>query len=359
MKRIAILLLTVLTVTAHGQSQSDKEKAYELGEKAVQQMDAGQIKEALDLLEEAHKLDPENMNYPYETAYAHYLNKDYKSGIKVLKKLTKHNQVNDRVWQMLGNCYDMNKDPEQAIKTYEKGLTHFPNSGSLYLERGNMELLKKEYDNALGYYEQGIKVDPAFPSNYYWATRIHISFTEKVWGMLYGELFINLERNSGRTAEISKLLYDTYKSEITFTSDTSASVSFCQNMTITIGDLSDPNNFKLPFCMVYEPTLLLAVQTAGTIDLNSLDKIRTTFVKNYYSMGHSKTHPNALFEYQKEILENGHFKAYNHWILMKGDEAAFLVWQENNKDKWDNFVNWFSENPIELSTENQFYSGQY
>lgn len=357
MKGITIILLTLLTMTAY--SQTDKEKAYELGVKAVQEMESGNTKDAIKLLEQSKDLDPENIDYPYEIAYAYYLDKNFKGAIKVLKGLTKHDKVNDRIYQMLGNCYDMDRDPEKAIETYEAGLELFPNSGILYLERGNMEMIKEDYSKALGYYEKGIEVQPGFPSNYYWAAKIYMGSTEEVWGLLYGEIFMNLERNSRRTAEISKLLYDTYKSEITFTSDSTMTVSFCQQMTMNVTELSDSKELKLPFCMIYEPTLLMSVAFIDSIDINSLDNIRTGFVENYYKMGHDKNYPNALIEYQKQILDNGHAEAYNHWILMKGDEDAFNVWYEGNKDKWDGFVAWFTENPIQLSETNKFYRGQY
>ncbi len=357
MKKIIFVFLTILTTTAYG--QTDKEKAYDLGMKAIKEMEAGNIKDAIKLLGESKELDPVNIDYPYEIAYAHYLDKNYREAIKVLKELTKHEKVNDRIWQMLGNCYDMDRKPDKAIETYEEGLKLFPNSGMLYLERGNMELHKEEYSNALGYYEKGIEVQPRFPSNYYWAAKIYLSSTEEVWGLLYGEIFMNLERNSNRTAEISKLLYDTYKSQITFTSDTSMTVSFCQQMTMNINENSDDKDLKLPFCMIYEPTLLISVAFTKSIDINSLDEIRKGFVENYYKMGHNKTHPNALFDYQKQILDKKHLAAYNHWIFMKGDEDAFSTWHDSNKDKWDSFIAWFSENPIDISDTNRFYRGQY
>lgn len=356
MKTITIAILTLLTIAVYG--QNNQEKAYELGMKAIEKMEAGDIQESIKLLEESMELDPDNINYPYEIAYAHYLDKNYQKAIKVLKKLTKHDEVNDRVWQMLGNCYDLEGNAEKAIQIYEKGLKLFPNSGILYLERGNMELHKEAYKEAMGFYEKGIQVEPQFSSNYYWAAKIYMNSSEEVWGMIYGELFMNLERNTNRTSEISGLLYATYQNEITFSSDSSMSVSFCQQMSVNIDHL-DKGEMKMPFCMVYEPTLLLSIAFVDTIDMNSLDQIRSTFVDNYYKMGHHDTHPNVLFDFQKTIKEKGHLEAYNHWVLMKGDENAFSSWHDQNKEKWDSFVDWFTENPIQINESNQFYSGQY
>lgn len=353
------ILLIAATRLANAQT-NDKDLALAKGKEAISLMDNGQFDQSIKLLEEAQKLDPENINYPYELAYAYYAKKDYKKASKYLEGILKHKDINDRVYQLLGNSYDNLGKSEKAIETYEAGIKQFPKSGNLYLEMGIMQMGNKDYNKALSYYEKGIEVAPKFPSNYYWAARIYCSSTEEVWGMIYGEIFMNLERNSKRTVEISKLLYDTYKSEIKLTSDTSFSVSFSKNATMNLSDLADPSKMKMPFGIgVYEPTLMLSMISINTIDINSLDKIRSKFIDNYFSMGHNKTYPNLLFNYQKQVKEAGHFEAYNHWILMKGEEAGFNKWQKANQEKWDGFVNWFGSNGLKITDENKFYREQY
>ncbi len=358
-KTIAFLLFIAAGQILYGQT-SNKEKAIEKGKEAVALMDNGKIKESIKLLEEAQKLDPDNIDYPYELAYAYYALQDYKKAHSYLEEIVKNKDANDRVYQLLGNTYDNLGKGDKAIETYEAGLKKFPNSGNLYLEMGVMQMVKKEYNKALDYYEKGIEVDPQFSSNYYWACKIYCSSSEEVWGMLYGEIFMNLERNSKRTAEISKLLFDTYKSQITFTSETSFSVSFSKYAAINVGDVADPSQMKLPYGIgVYEPTLMMSMLDVRSIDLNSLDKIRSNFVDNYFNSGHDNNYPNVLFTYQKQIKEVGHMEAYNHWILMKGDEEEFGIWQSANKEKWDNFIKWFTENGMKINETNKFYSGQY
>lgn len=360
-KKIKIFgLLLFLTVGQTAFGQTNKDKALAKGKEAIQLMDNGQVDESIKLLEEAQKLDPDNINYPYEIAYAYCLKKDYKKAVKIGEGLLKHNDVNDRVYQLLGNTYDYLNKSDKAIETYEAGLKFFPNAGNLYLEIGITQMRKKEYNKALQYYEKGIEVEPKFPSNYYWAAKIYLSSDEEVWGMIYGELFMNIERGSKRTAEISKLLYDTYKSEIKFASDTSFSVSFSKNASININNLTDPSKMRLPFGIgVYEPTLMFSMLDVKAIDINSLDKIRSNFVDNYFNNEHDKTYPNTLFSYQKQIKYAGHMEAYNHWILMKGDEDGFEKWHSVNTEKWDNFIKWFTDNGLKIDNTNKFHSGQY
>ncbi len=353
-------LIVVFIIFSHiCLGQSNKDKALSKGKEAITLMDNGQIDESIKLLEEAQKLDPSKFDYPYEIAYANYLKEDYKKTIKILENNKNHKDVTDRLFQLLGNSYDVIGNSVKAIEIYDEGLKKFPNSGVLYLEKGNVYWVKKEYSKAITFYEKGIEVDPKFPSNYYRAAKIYCNSTEEVWGMIYGEIFMNLERNSNRTSEISKLLYDTYKTEIKIVNDTSMVVSFCKQMAINIDAINDPNKFKLPFCMIYEPILLMAVTPEKSIDINSLDKIRGRFIDTYFKNDNDKKYPNILFNYQKKLKDENHLEAYNHWILMKGDEKAFNQWISDNNEKWERFVKWFNNNALQVDATNKFYRGQY
>lgn len=355
-------LLSFLFIGTSAFAQSKEEKAKTIGWKAIELMDQGKLDESIKLLKEAKKLDPKNYDWPYEIALAYYMKGEYSKTIKILEKLKKHENVTERLFQLLGNAYDVNGKPEKAFKAYNEGLELFPNSGMIYLEKGNVYYGRGMKDEALPFYEKGIEVDPTFPSNYYRATLIHLNSKDAVWGMIYGEIFMNLESGSKRTAEISELLYETYRNRIRIKNDTSAEITFSTNVVIELNmeDLKDFSKFKMPFgLMAYEPTMLLAVIGIQSINLNSLDTIRSKFLDQYYQFGHNKTYPNVLFEYQKKVKEAGHMEAYNHWILMKGDPAAFEKWQTANKAKWESFEAWFDDNRLVLDEEHKFYRKQY
>ena len=339
-------------------SQNDpKQEAYDMGITAIQEMEAGNIEKAISILEECKALDPDNPNYPYEIAYAHYLKKDYKTVTKILEKLIKNYEANDRMLQMLGNAYDMLGKPSKAIKTYEEGLELFPNSGLLFLERGNMEMINKEYNAALSYYERGILAEPAFPSNYFWAAKIYMGSNQEVYGLIYGEIFMNLERGSKRTEEISERLFNTYKSQITFESDTSIAVSFCQQSEINI-TLDELKALKLPFCLLFETTFSIALAEAQEIDLESLYTARDNFLTNYQTGKFKENYPMALYNYQQKVKEAGHFEAYNYWLLGKGDTLTSEVWFDVQREKFNAFLNWYQENPMEIDLKNFDHSSK-
>ncbi len=340
-------------------AQTDrKEQAHKLGMEAVRLMDKGQIDQSIKLLKEAEKLDPDNINYPYEIAYAHYRRKEYKKAIRILEKIKKHKDAYDRVYQLLGNSYDLIGDWKKALEIYDEGLKKFPHSGMMLLEKGNVFWGKQDYNKALAFYEAGIEADPSFPSNYYRAALLYLQSNEKIWGLIYGEIFMNLEPGTGRTAEMSERLFETYKDHIQISGDTSYSVSFNKKLILHAGDTS---RAKLPFPIIFETDFMLALASVApkSITLSTLDKVRAEFIEVYYNFKHHEKYPVVLFDYQKKLKDAGHFEAYNHWIFMKGDEEAFNSWYEKNEAKWNAFVKWFEKNRLIPNNKNKFYVKKY
>jgi tetratricopeptide (TPR) repeat protein len=349
-----LLLLLLLSFQELLFSQNKLPVKNQKVEMAIDLMENGNPDEAIIMLENAKKPDPNNFIYDYEIAFAYYIKKDYKKSLAIYKKVIKYNNADDQCYQMLGNLYDINGKPQKAIDAYDEGLKKFPGSGRLYLEKGNIYWNERNLSKALTYYEKGIQVDPMFPSNYFRATLLYCNSTEKVWGMIFGEIFLNLERNSARTKEISKLLFDTYKSQITFYNKNEAEVNFCAIPNIQIKKATEIDSIKLPFggC-VYEPLMSLSAAEEKEINLNSLNRIRTKFISNYFNQYFIK-YPNVLFSFNKKMLDAGQFEAYNYWLLMAGDFDSFNSWKSNNLEKWNSFIVWYTENIIQINEVNKF-----
>lgn len=352
--RLITLFISLFIISNIQAQGSKKEEALKLGVQAIKLIDEGKTAESITLLEEAQKLDPDNINYPYEIAYAKYIDKDYAAAGKILEKLSKHKDVSDNIFQLLGNSYSMQKQPEKALEAYDRGLKVFPKSGKLFLEKGNIYWMKDDFLKALEFYEDGIEADPKFPSNYYRATRIYCSSSEKMWGLIYGEIFMNMERSTSRTAEISELLYETYVGAIDVSSDTSSSIHFCR----VIITAPEKGKFKMPFCMTYEQSMILAIIGEKEINLSALNNIRTRFIEFYFNEKKDKEYPNILFSFNKKIMDAGHFDAYNNWLLMKGDEESSIKWAESHPGKWESFIKWFTDNRLVIDEKNYFHSEQ-
>ncbi|MBL4649191.1 MAG: tetratricopeptide repeat protein [Aureispira sp.] len=352
MKLILLSLLILQSFSLF--AQDNKELAWNKAKEALKLMDNGKIEESISLLEECKKLDPEEFTYPYEIAYANVLKKDYKTAIKILNKVKKYKKLNSQVYQMSGNCYSHLGNSKKAIKEYETGMKQFPNSGNLHLEKGNVFLNQKMYSEAVINYKNGIKVDPMYPSNYYRLALIYLNSNNKLNGLIYGEIFMNIERTTPRTQEISGLLYKTYKESMTFSEDgTKAELDFC-DITLSIEDL-EKGNLTLPLCAAFGKNFILGTLGHNKINLGSLSKIRNNFIDLFFKEDY-KEYPNVLFEYHKTLVDNGFFEAYNYYILQIGAPEEFQEWLKSNQETFDKFVDWYTENKniISVDLKNRF-----
>jgi len=364
MKKAVIAITFFITCNYFSNAQGDsKIQAKQLLNTAIKIMDSGDPDKAILMLDTAKKLDPENYVYDYETGFAYEIKKDYKKAIHHYGLSSKFSNANDQCYQGLGNAYDMDGQPDKAIATYKEGLKKFPNSARLYLEMGVVLSSQKKYDDAILSWEKGIEVNPAYPSSYFKLGSLFSSSDERIWAIFYGETFMNLERNSKRTPTMSKLLYDVYKESISITSDTSAKADFTSSV-LSLNDLKDPKNFKLPFRMAYGMDFVvgMAMQQIGgqkEVNIAYLHTCRDLFIDRWFKEKRDKDYPNSLLSYQKEMKDKGHFEAYNYWIFMMGNETEFDEWYKKNEDKFKAFANWFNDNPMPLDKLNYFTRAQY
>lgn len=333
--------------------QSNEEKALTQGREAIKIMDEGKYDESIKLLEGSQKLDPDNYIYPYEIAYAYILKKDYQKAIKVLKKVKKLKNINSQVYQMSGNCYSYLGKSKEAIKEYEEGMKYFPNSGNLHLEKGNVFLGQKNYDEAIKNYEKGIKVDPTFPSNYFRLAKLFLNSTDKLSGLMYGEIFMNLERTTARTQEMSELLFNTYKSSITL-GEKESGIDFCE-IVLDASNLIDSEDLKLPFCAIFGKNFALSIIDEKEINLQSLSSIRRKFIDLFFQEDY-KGYDNVLLRYHKEMIENDHFDSYNYYLFQIANQEEFNSWYKDHEEEFNSFVEWYvkDENIISITTKNLF-----
>jgi len=354
-----VLFLQVCFFT-FGQSEKDIEEAKNIATEAIVLMDNNEHIAAISMLKKSAKLDPTNYVYPYEISYSYVIQKDYKNAIKTLKKVVKLETTNYQCYTLLGNTYDFSGEPQKAIETYEEGLRKFPSAGQLYFERGLVYGSLQEYNKALASWEEGVIADSNYPSNYHAATQYYCSYTsEIIWGVLYGELFMNIERSSKRTEAMSKLLYDTYQSSIKVDS-LQASVTFSKEMQISLP--AEGEEMKIPFSMVYEmnmATSILSEMTQPVLNIASFNRIRTNFITGWYANENEVLYPNILFDWQKKLIDLNYFESYNYWLFMKGNQEEFDHWYKENKTKFDQFIDWYSANPLEINQENNFHTLQY
>lgn len=344
--------IAALTAFSFIYSQKKTFKCTEVHD-AVKLIDDGKYDESIAILRECEKKDPKDYTYPYEIALAYIRKEDYKSAISLLEKIKDYPNIDDYYYALLGNAYDYDDNPEQAIKAYDEGLKKFPSSGKLYLEKGVVLELQKKINQAVESYEKGIKAEPSYPSNYYRIAKLFLNSNNMLYGLIYGEIFLNLERTTSRSQEMSQLLYNGYKKAIKF-KEKSTTVDLCQAIIIIEKD-SKPND-TLPFCILYSSYFALATVNKKEINLETLSDIRKKALNEYFK---SKNNPsNVLLNYQKIMDDNNLFNAYNYYLFQIGDKEAFKNWLTNNKEEYEKFVDWYTNdaNILKINEKNLYIS---
>ncbi len=126
----------------------------------------GKTKEAVRLLEKAHKLDPENFDAALNLAGAYILSKQFKSAVPILETLSEVEPHNGMVWTNLGAAYLGNpilaKDEQQqlAIDAFTKAYEINPATPNVAYNLGLVYRDRQEYETAILWFKRAIQANP-------------------------------------------------------------------------------------------------------------------------------------------------------------------------------------------------------
>jgi len=350
-----------LAVACAAQAQPEHQaEARKLAQEAITLVDEGKLDEGLALLVRAAELDTIPSIYRYEQAYVHYAKKDYARVVSIIEGLMGKPDVMDRWYQLLANAHDNLGNREQAMEIYKEGLRRFPDSGPLHLELGIMMAMgEKDYDAALHYWEEGIRRDPSFASNYYWAAKMFCSSEQRIWGMIYGEIFLNLEPGTKRSDEISAMLFETYRDAIHFGDDGDSVEVDVGNMMTMAPPKGD--RIKLPFLLLYSSDLGIAAamlpksdRVSGITTIRAIHALRSSFQKTWREMKHDSEYANVLFDRHAQLAAAGLLESYDYWLFLGGAREEAKEWIGRHEQPFTDFVGWFRENRLKLDSSNLF-----
>lgn len=297
----------------------------------------GDYPNAILVLNRAVIQDANNLDIKKDLAFAYYLHRDYSKALEVAKPFADRKDADVQSYQILGLVYKAIEERKEAEKMYRGAIKKFPNSGVLYSEFGEMLWSKKDFQEAAKQWEKGIELDPNYSGNYYNAAKYYYFSADKVWGIIYGEIFVNLESYSKRTPEIKSILFDGYKK------------------LFTDQDIQKNQNSKNEFVRTFLATMKKHQGIVNTgVTPESLSALRTRFILDWFEKESGKF-PFRLFEYHRQLLKSGMFEAYNQWIFAAAkDLSAFQNWTITHTDAYNQF-NGFQKNRVFKVPAGQYY----
>lgn len=336
MKRLALLVLIQLFIAVAFAQPQDAKQLHETAQAFMKQ---GDYVNATLVLNRALLQEPRNTQMGKDLAQCYYYQNDAGKALEVIKPILERDDADDQCFQIAANVYKMLEQPRDCEKIYRKGLKKFPDSGPLYNELGELLWSQQDY-SAVKQWEKGIEMDPSYSKNYYNASRYYYFTTDKVWSILYGEIFINMEPLSSRTPEIKNILVESYKK------------------LFIDADLLKNVKTKNSFVDAYLQTMnKQSAVAANGINAETLTMIRTRFILDWFAEYAAKF-PFRQFELQRQLLQEGMFDAYNQWIFGAAQNLpAYQNWTSTHATEYSEFTR-FQKGRIFKIPTGQFYNNQ-
>lgn len=316
MRYFIILFFSFIIHNGFGQPS-----AVQLRETALNFQRQGDYSNAIMVLAKALDKEPNDLTLLKDVAFTFYLGGDLKSAEERILPLTERIDADVQVFQIAGLIFKASEQFRQAEKLYKKALKKFSTSGPLYSEFGELLWGMEKPSDAIAQWESGINLDPSFSSNYYHASKFYFAAADMARSLVYGEVFVNLESYSTRTAEIKMQMLESYKRVF-------AGV--------------EPKKHFIKATTPFETSYLetLRKQSAATttgITPETLLIIRTRFVFDWFSSVNKKF-PFQLFDHLQYLLREGMFEAYNHWLFGPvADPEGYQFWIRVHQDEHARF----------------------
>ena len=338
MKYASTLFFTILLgISVSAQPEDSKT----MHQNARTFMVSGDFDNAILVLNRALMMDKNSLEMQKDLVQCYYFKKDYVKAIEGIKVLMDRDDADVITFQIAGNIYKALEDPKECEKVYKKGLKKFPKSGPLYSEYGELLWSKEDY-NAIAMWEKGIETDPAFGGNYYNAAVFYFYTKEKVWSLIYGEIFVNMESLSERGASMKQLLLQGYK----------------EKLFAEVDLMKGEEKNKSEFAKTYLGSMSKLTNLASRgISTETLIMIRSRFILDWYA-NNATRFPFRLFDFQRQLLQEGMFEAYNHWLFGPVENlAAFETWTKTHSDQFTAFTNFQKSRVFRMPT-GQYYQAK-
>lgn len=339
-KIISFFFISLFALVAFGQTDDPKT----LHETAKNFMRTGDFDNAIVVLTRALQKDNRNLEIKKDLVMSYYLKRDYVKALDGVKELVDRDDADVVTFQIAGNVYKALEQVKDCEKVYKKGLKKFPNSGPLYSEYGELLWAAKDY-SAIDQWEKGIETDPGYSGNYYNAALFYFFTKDKVWSLLYGEIFVNMESLSERGAAMKQLLLQGYKEKLFTDID-------------SVKSQNNKNEMKGEFAKAVIETIDKQSSLVGRgITTETLTMIRARFILDWFE-NYSAKYPFRLFDYQRQLLQEGMFEAYNQWLFGTIENlAAYDNWTKTHTAEYTAFET-FQRSRVFRMPPGQYYQAK-
>ena len=329
----------------------------------------GRVDGSIALLEDAVVRYPEHSIFSFELGRNAY----YRGGspydtmaFVLLDSVVALPDAKEMYYLELSSLYEMEGKVESALEVVENGLERFPRSGALLTKTGKLYFYKKkEPEPALYYWNRAMRVAPGDPSSYFELARIYLHSDDLGWGLILGEIFLNLEPESARSMEIRNLLFRGYNDAVIVgykPGDDKDSIirirAFEPRMWVHPGDDSLHGDFSFFYHHVLDGAVHTSLirfferDTASFVlpdreSVAMLSGVRRDFLRIWKSIERlERVYNMTLYRYQQQLQSAGLFEAYNYYLLANPSvDEEIAEWDAVNGESIPKLKAWMKAHP--------------
>ena len=166
--------------------------------------------------------------------------------------------------------------------------------------------------------------------------------TEKVWALIYGEVFCNISSDKGHVSQVGSSMFEWYD-KVLSVKGTSVSANLTEN--------AEAPQKQPPFEPQFEMAFLMGAVPFGSdvkpLTIHKLSNIR----KNQLALlAQKKIAPNNLIRWQQAAITAGHFEAYNYWLFQSARPEEFSQWLAQHQTQFQAWLDWQNRNKFMVSS---------
>ena len=349
MKRyFSIMILILMPFVMYAQNaESDLKKYYSA-------TGGGSLTSKVAYLDSLQKIYPKDFRFTYEKSIAYIQNEQNKVATEILDSLVASGVRNERVYCLLINCYMEQQKVKKAKATADSAFSVFPNSARVLCECGYVEkALKNEYAAVLDW-EEGIHQNPLYSENYIPLMNYNYDLNERIWTLIYGEIYLNISTIERNIEGVSAKAYDAAFSALAKCGDSVSLYRFCTIRRSYIPGVSDTT--KYPFTFAAQLQMIHAYNSlcsANNFDksLKSLAKLFDRFDDAWQKSIYAKRWKNPVFEYHRILKNEGLLEAYIYLMYRAGATEEFSAYAQKNPATMQRLAKFILSNPLKLTEE--------
>ncbi|NDV68181.1 tetratricopeptide repeat protein [Dysgonomonas sp. 25] len=341
MKKIILscLLIFIYSATIYAQATSEK-----LIREGASLHDRGRYSEAIERYQEALKMNPESKSALYEMSLSYLGLKNYPKAIEYSSKVIDVNfePLLPDAYIVKSTALAQTNKMDESIQLLNEALEKCGDTYLLHFNLGLSYFNKRDNKMAIDHLQKAIEIDATHASAFLMYAYA-LSDSDKWIKSIYAfHFFLLLEPNTERSKEAFAEMYDLLSADIPADSpkmqpeDGVNRQLIYQNIRAKRPDADDAvAQYKF-----FEEASNLIFFTVGQLQNDKKSGLLWNFFVPVYD----------------EILESGYFDVYCRYVSVAHFPES-LLWWENNKDKVDNFIEWFekgqgaSESELELGEE--------